>query len=470
MAGQDSTIRRRALPPASNRRRCLRIVDSPDRAAIGRAFDPQRPLIIGRAGEAEGAIGDPLMSREHARIGSTKGIDLYFIEDLQTRNGTFLNGARVDGLLSVTAGDVLCLGATLIVVDEEPDPDSLPAARGVDGSPVKELVGVSFAAERLRQSIVTAASGPGSVLIMGPTGAGKEVAARAIHRLSGRSGAWVPVNCAAIPAEIAEAEFFGYRKGAFTGADRDRDGFFVQAEGGTLFLDEIGDLPMPLQAKLLRVLEEGEIQPLGGGSIRQIDVRVVAATHVDLAPSRFRRDLLARLGDWVLHLPPLIERCADILVLWDHFQKLDGNITAPLPRTPELSEALLLHEWPMNIRELRKLTRRLTAMAGPNRALDLDDLPEALQAPVRNRDPNAAPQPKPEKPKRGKQASPQSSAVSPAEADTQEVREPPSKEVLEAALKSAAGNMKRVADELGCHRTQLYRWARRYGLDPDSYR
>ena len=201
-----------------------------------------------------------------------------------------------------------------------------------------------------------------NVVVLGESGTGKELVARALHFGSGRSsGPFVPVNCSAIPHELADSAFFGHRKGAFTGALDNRKGWFEQADGGTLFLDELGDMPLALQAKLLRVLEDGEITPVGGAKSRRIDVRVIAATNLDLERAveekAFRRDLYFRLAGYVVRLPPLRERRDDIPLLVSHFLELYrqemGLGGAGI--TSEAMEALRAYRFPGNIRELKNL-------------------------------------------------------------------------------------------------------------------
>lgn len=462
---------RRAVPPRlARKKRTARIVHSPDPGAVGREL----PLdgskwLIGRGASGLGGVGDPHMSREHAQLIPVEQLGDYFLEDLETSNGCLLNGTMIERPEPISPGDVLSLGHTLLVVDEEPSAGQLPVSWVVDGQQVKEVLGISYTAQRLRKSIATVAAARGTVLILGKTGVGKEVAARAIHRLSPRAtGPWVPVNCAAIPGEIAESELFGYKRGAFTGAVTDRDGYFVQASGGALFLDEIGDLPLPLQAKLLRVLEDGTVQQVGGSPSLQIDLRVIAATHVDLDTTGFRQDLLARLGDWILHIPPLAERRSDILVLWDHFQRQEAP-QLPLRRcTAEFAEGLLLHDWPMNIRELQKLARRILTLADPDAPFDLSLLPDPMQMRIRSRYTGA----------RTVAASldaddrehERHAATLDLTADQDDEGGVPDQATLEDALRSAKGNVSRVAETLGVHRTQVYRWLRRYHVDPEQYR
>jgi len=224
-----------------------------------------------------------------------------------------------------------------------------------------------------------------SVLIGGPTGTGKELLARLIHQESGRaSAAFIPVNCGAVPDGLIESEFFGYVRGAFSGAEKDREGLFEAAHGGTLFLDEIGDLPEQLQVKLLRVLQEGEVRRLGETESRKVDVRVIAATNrdleADIEEGRFRRDLYYRIAIVTLALPPLVERPEDLPHLVMHLLTLHAErLGVQAPAVDALAmEALLEYPWPGNIRELENvLERALILLRGP--VLRREDL--ALPAP-----------------------------------------------------------------------------------------
>jgi DNA-binding NtrC family response regulator len=215
-----------------------------------------------------------------------------------------------------------------------------------------------------------------SVILLGETGTGKEVVARELHRRSARSqGPFVAINCAAIPAALLESTLFGHEKGAFTGAVRSHAGRFLQADGGTLFLDEIGDLPIELQAKLLRALQEKTVEPIGGSKPVPIDVRVIAATHQDLDAAikagRFRGDLYFRLSGAILKLPPLRERTVDILPLAEHFIRSSG---ARATLSEDASRTLKLHTWPGNIRELEQAITRasLLCSGGVIKAEDLE--------------------------------------------------------------------------------------------------
>ena len=235
------------------------------------------------------------------------------------------------------------------------------------------IVGTSFAVRALLEQVERVGPTQARVLITGENGTGKELVARALHTRSTRSAApFVEVNCAAIPSELIESELFGHMRGSFTGATQDRAGKFEQADGGTIFLDEIGDMALAAQAKVLRVLEDGEVTRIGGAKSRKIDVRVLAATNKDLAAEitagRFREDLFYRLNVVPLHLPPLRERREDIALLVQHFvEGLTLRDGAP-PRhvTPEALEALQKLDWPGNVRELRNTVERLLILAaGP---------------------------------------------------------------------------------------------------------
>ena len=245
---------------------------------------------------------------------------------------------------------------------------------------LKFLVGKGMAMQEVRRLISQVADKDANVLILGESGTGKEVVARAIHELSPRAnGPFVPVNCGAIPGELLESELFGHEKGSFTGAISARRGRFELAEGGTLFLDEIGDMPMPMQVKLLRVLQERLFERVGGSKPIKADVRVIAATHRNLEQmiieQSFREDLYYRLNVFPIETPSLRERADDIpLLLQELLNRHGGEHKAWLRFTQRAMESLMQHRWPGNVRELSNLVERLLILF-PNRIVDVKDLP-----------------------------------------------------------------------------------------------
>ncbi|MEA9712631.1 sigma-54-dependent transcriptional regulator [Xanthomonas campestris] len=326
----------------------------------------------------------------------------------------------------------------------EPGAASLAPAEEADA-----LIGHSPAMRTVHKRIGLAAGADLPVLITGETGTGKELAARALHRASARAQrAFVAVNCAAIPLELMESELFGHRKGAFSGATSDRIGLIRQADGGTLFLDEIGDMPLPMQGKLLRFLQEGEVTPLGGNGAQKVDVRVLAATHRDLAAwastGQFRSDLRYRLNVVPIELPPLRERGDDILLLATHFLQSAGGAARAL--SPDAQRRVLDHPWPGNVRELRNVMQRC-ALLVRGHTIAAGDLDEALGEPL----PGDPLQPQPADAPTGTQSLPE--AVAQLE-----------KRMIQAALTQAQGNRAEAARQLGIHRQLLYRKLDDYGL------
>jgi two-component system nitrogen regulation response regulator NtrX len=252
-----------------------------------------------------------------------------------------------------------------------------------------QLVGDSPVMKELKSQVERAAPTKATVLITGESGTGKELVAREIHRRSSRaSEPFIQVNCAAIPEELIESELFGHEKGSFTGAVRKQTGKFVAADGGTIFLDEVGDMSLRTQAKVLRVLQEGEVEPVGSATVIKVDVRVIAATNKDLTEEirggRFREDLYYRLNVIPIRTPPLRERRDDIGVLANHFAKLfsEEHTYHAKTFTPAAQKALQDASWRGNVRELRNLIERLVIMV-PAEAIDITDLPaEFFRAPA----------------------------------------------------------------------------------------
>ncbi len=288
------------------------------------------------------------------------------------------------------------------------------------------------------------------VCVLGETGTGKELVARTIHERSGRaSGPFVTLNCAAVPAELIESELFGHEKGSFTGASGRHIGKFEQADQGTIFLDEIGDMPLNMQAKLLRVLEEGEVERIGGDKPIAVKVRVVVATHRDLEArvreEKFRQDLFHRIYVFPLVLPPLRERRDDIPALVQHFsaQVCAQNGWKPVPFTAEAMEALQSHSWPGNVRELRNMVERLMLLATEGQ-VDLTTVQMALP-----------------KSSSGMALGPGIPSTGPLAERVQSFE----REVILAELKRSHQNMSVAAKALGLERSHLYKKAEQLGID-----
>jgi DNA-binding NtrC family response regulator len=297
----------------------------------------------------------------------------------------------------------------------------------------------------LRRALSLVAPTDLAVLVLGETGTGKDVVARALHDASRRSGAFIAVNCAALPDTLVESELFGHARGSFTGANTSRRGLFVEADGGTLFLDEVGELPLTVQAKLLRVLEDKLVRPVGSEQAHRVDVRVVSATNRDLharaLANEFRADLLARLSGVDLRLPALRGRVEDlpalIQFLWRRRHGREVTVTA------NALEALAIYSWPHNIRELDHALRAAALVDAA--AIDLPALPEPIRACL-----HAAREVESEMP-------PQPVATD-------------RRSAIEAALREHRGNLRRVAHTLGIARGHLYRLLKRWDLDPGAFR
>jgi len=393
-----------------------------------KAIALEHGLDIGRDPECKLPAGGKGVSRRHAQI-HRQG-PLFAIKDLGSTNGTFLNGQRTQHA-AIAPGAVLRIGEQVGVFSEsvEAPSDFGQLACGLFGG--HELSTTLNALQRAATSTL-------SVVIVGATGTGKERVARAIHDWSGRKGPLHALNCAALPKDLAEAELFGYRKGAFTGAERASLGHFRAADHGTLLLDEIADLPLSVQAKLLRVLEAAVVMSIGETEACPIDVRVVAAAQRPLTAAvqagHFREDLLARLAGISVCLPTLRERRADIAPLFRHFIEHYSGGSAPAVDA-KLIEALCLYDWPCNVRELEQLSRKLLAVHGLEPVLRRELLPAELLAAI-----SAAPE-----------------AVSvPANVEPGERRDHDLLR-LAAALRKTRGNVASAAALLGFSRQRAYR-------------
>jgi two-component system response regulator HydG len=327
--------------------------------------------------------------------------------------------------------------------------DHVPASASV-------LIGESPALRRLQASIERVSGGEVAVLIQGESGTGKELVARALHAAADRP--FLAINCSAIPESLIDSELFGHARGAFTGADRERDGVFVEADGGTLFLDEIGDMPVHVQARLLRVLQEGEVRPVGSTQVRQVDVRVIAATHVDLAAAveagRFREDLYYRLNVVALRVPPLRERREDVPLLAAHFLRKHAGPDAPA-LSPAALDLLIADPWPGNVRELENaILHALAFRADGDRApIDTAALPPYLAARAGQRPPP-----------------PPDDALLPLTEAKRRVNAEFERGYLVKVLARAGGSMSEAARLAGIDRTNLRRLLKRHAIDPAGFR
>ncbi len=399
-------------------------------------------LVIGRGEGCDVRLDDRRVSRRHAVIKAHGG--KRWIEDAGSTSGVWVQGRPVESA-ALHGGEVIRLAATLMrYVTDLPAvmAASLPVDHG--GAMVS---GPGFA--RTRRLLDRAARSDLSVLITGQTGTGKELAARHLHTAGDRGeGPFVPVNCSAIPADLFESELFGHRKGAFTGATEARPGYIRQAHGGTLFLDEIGELPAAGQAKLLRVLQDRKVYPVGGSEGRAVDIRLVCATNSDLdadmAAGTFRPDLFARVAELRVRLPSLARRLEEIPLLVQHFISKHGEGLAYSVEVTTL-ERLCLCDWPMNIRQLEGAVRRALFQADDELVLRDEHFAEELE---RRATPDEPPAP-------AVDLEPEDEALAQQLAD---------------ALRAHHGNAQAAADALGISRSQLYRRASKVGVKVGAFR
>jgi DNA-binding NtrC family response regulator len=429
---------------------------------IGREVDGPGDLRV-----QEGAV-----SRLHALVELRP--DGVWVVDAGSTNGTLVNGVRVPAARLVEH-DVVRIGDTVFRFAAHGAQDY--GAYRLDGTVEEsqrkhrpavrtELVG-GHQIDALLARVEKVARTQLACVVTGESGTGKELLARTIHDTSERRGAYQAVNCAALPANLLESELFGYRRGAFTGATQDKPGLVRAAHGGTLFLDEIGDMPLEAQAKLLRVLQEREVLPLGSTTPERVDVRVICATHRDLeakvALGRFRGDLLARLREFQVRLPPLRERREDLFRLTRAFLRRSGRPDAELSLSFML--ALAHYGWPYNVRELESAVRLAVALADGGE-LKAEHLPESVRSAVRDhgRAPTggvaAAPfVPVAAEPRAPLPAHPAGTgSLAPSEAE------------LRAICARHHGNVTAIAKELGKERMQIHRWLKRYGIDIEEFR
>jgi transcriptional regulator with PAS, ATPase and Fis domain len=444
--------------------------------------------LIGRDDAADVKLQVHAVSRQHAvleRRGSARNAE-YVLRDLGSRNGTFVNGERVTEVVLEEHDEVRIGDAALKFVTQDAD---AYARYRIDGTLVgaasrlcrttTELVG-GYEMDRIAAHVERIAPCELSVVVLGESGTGKEVVARELHRMSGRQGPFCAVNCAAIPGNLLESELFGYRRGAFSGADRDKPGLVRAADGGTLFLDEIGDMPLEAQAKLLRVIQLREVVPLGATTPERVDVRFVCATHRGLSAliteRRFREDLFARLSEDTVLLPPLRERKEDVFALTRTFLERHGR--AELEPNLQYWLALLHYDWPYNVRELESCVKRSIAVA-QGVELSFEQLPLAVQESMRDYGavPSATPSTRPRSSSLSEPA-PEACVAAPGTrpssppvgAAGSTVGGAPTETELRALLAANHGNVAQVGKLLGKARMQIHRWMKRYGISADEYR
>ena len=419
---------------------------------VGRG--PSRRSAIEESGgsrQLQITVPDPRISSTHFSVRRAGGG--WELADAGARNGTFVNRRQV-GTTLLADGDLIEAGHTFFRFRR-----SVAGCAGrptlLDSAALESLIpGFATLLPQLEaelERLCAVAADTLSIAIEGESGTGKELLAVAVHKLSGRSGPFLALNCGALPATLIASELFGYRKGAFSGADDDRPGLFRSADRGTLFLDEIGDLPPEAQGALLRTLQEGEVLPLGATRPVAIDVRVVCATSRDLGAlareGRFRRDLYERLAGYTARLPALRDRVEDMgLIVSALLRKLDPQRAESISFTADAARALLTYDWPGNVRELENCLRAAVILAG-SELISLSHLPAGPQraiAPLPGND----------------------SALPRALSQAQVKR----REQLVELLTANAGNVSAVARVLGKDRMQIQRWLRRLDVDARSFR
>jgi transcriptional regulator of acetoin/glycerol metabolism len=403
-------------------------LDGVNRVDIGRGPDRRATR---RGAELRLDLPDRRISKLHARI--ERAPEGFVLSDEGSSNGTFLGGPGPEERVTkaiVAFEQPLRVGHTVLALLADGAP-ILDRARLGPAWPFATL-SATFARELSRLERV--ASSPIPLLLLGETGTGKEVLARAVHERSGRPGPFVAINCGAIPPNLVEAQLFGHLKGAFSGAVRDEPGFVRGADDGTLFLDEIGDLPLVAQASLLRVLQEGEVTPVGSFRPVKVDVRVISATHQPLparvASGAFRADLFARLAGFSFRVPPLRERRLDVGGLIASFCR--GSAVRELRLDAALG--LVGHDYPMNVRELQQAIAAAAILAEDG-VVRLADLPSSL-----------------------------AKSVEPTRESALDGADVALRAELAERLRASGNNVTRVAREMGKARQQVQRWVKRFGL------
>jgi transcriptional regulator with GAF, ATPase, and Fis domain len=420
---QTTVIEREPSADASGSIPSLRlyvVYSKDDSAPVSVPLRIDQPLLVGRDVSPEDLIvRDSRMSRLHFRIAFDRRQGLFRVGDAHSSNGTRLNGVPLQSAI-LGGGDVLRAGSTLFVVD---DPRAIDTARE--------------RAERIAPTNLR-------VLLTGESGVGKEVFARRIHEASGRKGPFVAVNCASLPRELAPAELFGHRKGAFSGAISARPGLFLAAHHGTLLLDEVAELPLNVQPVLLRAIEEGTVRRVGADTEVPTDVRLIAATNVpvqDLAEGEsFRGDLFARIAQSRIVIPPLRQRRSEIIPLARGFARALGS---QLALSVDAAEMLLRWHWPHNVRELKSLVESFVSTQTQGVLLDhqfvLQEFPHML-------------------------AGLQQIAAQGSSASSSNCSPLTNRKSLLQLLDRFDGNVTRTATHLGVQRSQVYRWMKRLSI------
>ena len=384
-------------------------------------------------------VGDSQTSRQHLAI--RRRSTAWWLDDLGSKNGTVVNGEPATSA-RLADGDVIEAGGTILMYVHDAGDGTPVADRVLAAGDASSLTTLNAELERRFHQLRKIAPAPVPVLVRGETGTGKELTARAIHDASGRRGPFVPVNCGALPRGLIESELFGHRRGAFSGASDDHEGLVRRAHGGTLFLDEIAELPADSQVALLRVLQDGEVRPVGASEALTVDVRVVAATHQDLqkriTDGRFRQDLYGRIAGFEIAMPALRDRREDLgLLIAAILSKV-----CPDPERVTLSKAaaraLLHHTWPLNIRELEQTLRSAVGLADGGE-ICLEHLPETIRG-----------RPAPE------------IAMSPKDRAL--------REQLIALLHEAHGNVAAVGRAMQRAPVQIRRWCNRLQIDLHQFR
>jgi len=325
-------------------------------------------ICIGHHASCDICIADPFISREHCQL--SMSLDQLFLTDLNSTNGTFVKNERIHDIALQSTGS-FSIGKSIIqYVKISEDTTILPSTDTCLGA----LIGQSSSMRKIFSIIQTVAPSTSAICIQGPSGSGKEVIAREIHNSSHRKNKpFIAVNCAAIPSELIESHLFGHERGAFTGAIERSKGYFEQADGGTLFLDEIGDMPLKLQSRLLRVLEDHTFTRLGSSHIINTDFRLITATHQNLRQmninKQFREDLFFRLMVLPIYVPSLASRKQDIELLVHHFTKTLSP-TTHIHITASALNKLKNHNWPGNVRELKNTIERTIALYPNERIID----------------------------------------------------------------------------------------------------